>query len=126
MAHAALLLSVVYHKKPAIVLVRVASCGMSFDLTRGGLGWGVNITPSRIFSIAQKRRQISTSNFQIRHLKNSAKQNFRKSVQTFLRKWYFSEFMFRHFGSKGGKSLKDSTMYHRFEVKRNPKASKDV
>ena len=56
--------------------------------------------PCWIFSIAQKRRWISMRNFQYlsQHQYDVCHQNFGKKRRKFLRKWCFSDVMFRHFG----------------------------
>ena len=58
------------------------------------------------------------------NLTSSIKISEKKSF-IFQRKWCFSDFMFRLFGSKGGRCLKTSRMY-RFEAKCNSKTQKDV
>ena len=97
----------------------------SFNSSPAG---GQILPPCRIFSIAQKRQQISTRNFHqylLQHQFGVYHQNFRKSVDKFLRKWRFSDVMLHDFGSKNGTCLKPSRMY-RLKVKHNPQTLKDA
>ena len=80
------------------------------SLNQRSTGGGINITPSRIFSIAQKRQQISTRHFQylIRHQFDVFGQNLGKISWEIFWKWHFSDVMSRDFGSKSGKCLQAS------------------
>ena len=79
-----------------------------------GAGGGVNITPTRIFLIAQKRRLILTRNLQylLRHYFDVSHQNESGKIFIIIEN--------SHFGSKAGRCLNTSGVY-RFEVKRNEK-----
>ena len=59
---------------------------------------GVDITPSRIFSTAQKQRQISMQNFRhlIQHQFDAFYQNFRKMVDFFKEKEKDEKKQWRH------------------------------
>ena len=89
--------------------------GDDFALTRAPIGGGGQVLPPcRVFSIVQKRLQISTRNYQylLQHQFDVRHQNLRKVRRIyFLRKWHFSYVLLRDFGSKSGKCLKASRMY---------------
>ena len=68
----------------------------------GGGGADPAPPPCRIFSVGHKRCQIPTRNSQYlpQHQFNIFHQKFKKIFKGILRKWCFSDIMFRHFGSK--------------------------
>ena len=93
----------------------------------GSARGGVNITP-QVFSRELKRYGMYVRpNFQylVQHESHVFYKISDKLAKNVLRKWRFSNDMFRYFGSYNGKCLKGSRM-HSFEIKRSPKTSKNV
>ena len=92
----------------------------------GGRGeGGFRPHPCRNFSIVQNSggyRRETCSTFLSIDLTSGTKIS-EKSVDKYLRKWRFSDVMFRNFGWKNSKCLKADRLFS-FEVKRNRKIQK--
>ena len=96
---------------------------LTHALNGGGEYYPPPVFSSWLIDDSRYRHESFSTLFVINYA--SSPQISEKSVDKCLRKWCFSDVMFRYFGSKSGKCLKASGMYS-FEVNKQSKMPKGV